>query len=836
VPTIRAQLAIPRYAARIAAELHEETEGVELARGALERLVRGERKNLEEAARRLGVGLDELVDWACRLAMMIELRGETSATIEEIAALSGPASKDSGTTCEELVGAALLQDLPDRARFSAQISQEALCAEAILRSADPLRVLEAVAEAEVDGRQVLRDDIEHTLDLVYEGADEALRESLRELDELRWARTQGAGDPATVAEAIDVIRRWHRDRRLWIRHRGDNQLRGPGEALKALHRMEPSALEACRAELYEECRSEERTIRGNVIELLTLMAADDQSETILRGLIADPDDVVRRHAAHAIEDFGLVGLNEELRAAWEGEHDELALEAIGLALGALAGEEELRDSIPLLHRKPKGWQRISYRILERVSLPSLADLLGSGSLGPDDAKEVLDKRFGKDEPLSAAEAGALGRILLGGDWRLGQKYQAQIAAVAAEHPHEILDGASAAAGEETGFLELLWASDIDRDLLESHADGPLAEPIERLLERAAWRKEADLADVGPPEPPIKERRTEDDLATLLARGEIGEDKVPPDRWLSKLPGEPEEVKERLLAFAEAWYPDDPGTAVRHEGARTIVTNGFRGAIGVWTALDHPIAPERWLQILGTGMAYSAASISDWMSPQWEDGWSEAAAERIRDLDDPRDVALAAEAIPRWSAGLCDLFAEKACRLEDDSLSFSVVGHLRDLADLDRLRAIAAGECEGSIRERAMDALAHLGDVAAQRQLLEELLGRAEREPGTLRHHEPGWLSSVSSPDLVDLLGEILRETHHCEDASIFRRIVEAGIRNIGDESCLRLYDRLIADPDLEGGQFYWYQREALERSLARQAVLARLAEKGPLGVVFNASR
>jgi hypothetical protein len=202
--------------------------------------------------------------------------------------------------------------------------------------------------------------------------------------------------------------------------------------------------------------------------------------------------------------------------------------------------------------------------------------------------------------------------------------------------------------------------------------------------------------------------------------------------------------------------------------------------------------------------------------------------RIRDLEDPRDVALAAEAIPRWSDELRDLFVEKTRRLEDDSLSFTIVGCLRDLADLDRLRAIAAGGCKSAIRKRAKDALAHLGDVAAQRQMLEEILERAEREPGSLRHHEPGWLSSINSPDLVDLLGEILRATHRNEDAAIFRRIVEAGIRSIGNESCLRLYDRLIADPDLEGGQFYWYQREALERSLARQAVMVRLEAKGPL--------
>jgi hypothetical protein len=150
-PTIGAQLAIPRYAARVATELREETEGVPLARGALERLVRGERRNLEESAQRLGIELPAMVSWARRLAAMIELRGETSAKIEEIAMLPGPGDNTSEAACQELVQVALLRDLPDRARFSVQVGQEALCADAILASADPLEALARLAIAEVDG-------------------------------------------------------------------------------------------------------------------------------------------------------------------------------------------------------------------------------------------------------------------------------------------------------------------------------------------------------------------------------------------------------------------------------------------------------------------------------------------------------------------------------------------------------------------------------------------------------------------------------------------------------------------------------------------------------------
>ncbi|MGN6587397.1 MAG: SIR2 family protein [Solirubrobacterales bacterium] len=831
VPTIRSQLAIPRYATRIAQELHEETEdGVELSRGALQRLVRGERKNLEVAAQRLGVELNELMNWAGRLAVMIELRGENSASVDEIAALSGPEGRDSRAACEELIQAALLQDLPDRARFSAQASQEALCAEAILRSEDPLAVLREVCLAEIDGRLVFRDDIEHTIDLVFEGAAEQMRSQLRELDEMRWARTQGPGDPSLLAEAIDVIWGWHREKRLWIPYRGDNQLRGPGEALKTLHLEAPEVLEARREKLNAECRSEERTIRGNAIEMLTLLPADEETEPILRKLIADPDDVVRRHAAHAIEHFGLSGLTDDLWTAWEGEQDELALEAIGLALGALCKDHELRDAISLLREKAKGWQRISYRFLQRIDLSDLAALLASGSVGLDDAKEVLNERLETDTPFSGGEVEALGRILIAGGYQLHRQSE-RIVAIVTEHPEEALTGAQAAAGEETGLLDLLWASDLDPDLLARYAEGPLAEPIERLLERIAWRDQAAVVDQMPEAAPEEEKP--EDLATLLAEGDVNAEGVPADPWLWKLPKEPKEVQEAFLGFAEGWYPENPEEGMTRRDGGITVNNGFRGAVMTWAALNQPLTPERWLDTFGSGIASFDRRISEWLAQEWREDYSAAARDRIARLEHPTDLAVAAKSIPSWDAEICGLFAEKACQIDEESLSATVLERLRENGSLERLREMV--ERSGEIRDLALHELAISDDLPAQRELLEQILETVEAQPNAYEHaRNLGWITVVTSSELVGPLGAILRATHHCEDASMFRRIIEAGIRSIGHESCLRLYDCLIADTDLEGGQFYWYQRETLARSLARQEVLARFEEpQGPVETVFE---
>lgn len=828
VPTIRSQLAIPRYAARIAAELQEETEGIQISRGALERLVRGERTNLVHAAQRLGVDIDRLLDWARRLAVMIESRGENNATLEEIARLPGPEGKDPGATCEELIQAALLQDLPDRARFSAQVSQEALCAEAILRSADPLAALRRFAMAEIGGEPTFRDDIEHTLDLVYEGADASLRKDLREIDELRWARTQTEMDPEAVAEAIRVIWHWHRERRLWIPYRGDNQLRGPGEALKALHQMAPEILESHRAELRLECRDEERTIRGNAIEMLTMLPADAETEPLLRDLIADTDDVVRRAAAHAIEAFGLTGLIDALRSAWEDEHDELALEAIGLAITTLCTDEDLLTSIPALRRNPEGWPRIAFKVVEHIDLSDLPALLASNSLGPEEAGKVLDSRLEDPAPFTSAEAKALGAILLSGDWRIHQSYDGPLERIIADFPREILEGAEATAGPATGVINLLWASTIDRDIRASFSAGPLGDPLEGLEERMAWQAGQIAATSGPTARPPDRRRKPENLAALLQEGAATEDRVPADYWLMRLAGEPGEVQDRFLALAEAWYPGDLDPAGGLDREPEAVTHGFRGAVVTWAALDHPVGESRWLEIL-RGRPHFSGSISTWMSDQWRDGLSGPSATYVRGLEDPADVVLAAESIPDWSTELRALLTSKVCALKDDRLSATVVDRLSDLGDAEHLHMIAEDGCHSSARQPAKEALAHLGDVPSQRQLLELMLDEAKDDPGPVDRRSPEWFGALDSPTLVDLLGELLRIAHSGDDPSSFRRGVEGAIRQIGDPSCLRLYDRLIVDPDLDGGQFYWYQREAVARQMARRSVLERMTEVWPPG-------
>jgi hypothetical protein len=82
------------------------------------------------------------------LAISLELRGRSAASIDELATVPGP---DSAVEVRRaLIQAALLADVPGSAEFPAKTLQEGLTADAILRCPDPVGVLREVAIVDVD--------------------------------------------------------------------------------------------------------------------------------------------------------------------------------------------------------------------------------------------------------------------------------------------------------------------------------------------------------------------------------------------------------------------------------------------------------------------------------------------------------------------------------------------------------------------------------------------------------------------------------------------------------------------------------------------------------------
>jgi hypothetical protein len=113
--------------------------------------------------------------------------------------------------------------------------QEALAADAVLSMNDPLQALKDSCTTTLAGEAVFRDDLDHMIDLFYEGAPSELRPALRELDPLRWARTARADAPgAELEEALDALWELYLERRLWL---DTNQRREVRDARSAVERL-----------------------------------------------------------------------------------------------------------------------------------------------------------------------------------------------------------------------------------------------------------------------------------------------------------------------------------------------------------------------------------------------------------------------------------------------------------------------------------------------------------------------------------------------------------------------------------------------------------------------
>ena len=193
----------------------------------------------------LGYSADQLYRWLRLLALSLELRGRVNASVAELAAIPGPEELRTAQARERLVERALLQDIPAVAALQTNAVQEALAADGLLHTRDPVEALKEATVTTLAGRPCSVPDLDHMIDLFYEGAPAELRDALRELDELRWARTTRADAPtAKLEQALDALWELYVERRVWL---DTNQGREVRDARSAVARL-ISALEDVGAE------------------------------------------------------------------------------------------------------------------------------------------------------------------------------------------------------------------------------------------------------------------------------------------------------------------------------------------------------------------------------------------------------------------------------------------------------------------------------------------------------------------------------------------------------------------------------------------------------------
>lgn len=264
----------------------------------------------------------------------------------------------------------------------------------------------------------------NVLELLLPAADDQWREEVEAYDPCLVARVTGSkatGDQR--ARAVEVLWSTYLDRRVWLERRASvGNGSSDGDALVRLVAIEvpPGFDDTLRA----ATTAEERTVRGNAMELVPHVLPADEALEMLTRAVRDEDAVVRRRAAAA--GWAMAALHPDLLSdnllmatyvdamadqAVHVDTDEMAAETlIGVAID-LAPESRAVE----IAMAPTGklHRRAMTCLARRVNRSRLLEMIRSAQTVDDELLSELleDRRLGRREPWSSSDVAALARLV-----------------------------------------------------------------------------------------------------------------------------------------------------------------------------------------------------------------------------------------------------------------------------------------------------------------------------------------------------------------------------------------------------------------------------------------
>ena len=829
-PRVGELIAVPLYAALIGERLAREEE---LPSTAL-RLITDVAVHdaLAREAELAGLTRSAVYRFLKTLATAMELRALNQAPADELIALPAPEALARERVRERLIQQSLLRDVEGIAEFQAVSVQEALAAEAILETTDPVETLRRVALVEVAGQQVLRPDIDHTLDLLFESAPAELRARLREIDELRWARTQ----PTTVsdAEAEETLRfiwSFFTDLRIWVDSDRGRELRDARAAVERLAKTHPAGIGAMRDELGAALRSDEETTRGNAVFFLDQLENDPERADWLRPRLADNNQVVRRWAAESVRRHNVVELRDTLTEAYLADREESAAGTLGVALLSITPAEESVATARILIKNPLGWSRMTYYV-KQLPPADIVSILQEGDLYRYEDEHLLTDTL-EETPVEAWDEDAvenLVALVVSQAARSAVRSRAghRIAELAHRHPEAAFRGAARGASDETMWIDVFFLEGLSRELLEAACEGHLAEPIQTLLDRLDYQAQH------PPEPEpaeevrhLEREREEPRLADWIERGEIHSERCvtvngPLERLVLQVDDLPTDQRELLTTYARAWWPEQPlRDAVKTNGREGTRPACFEAALAFHAALDLDLDEERWLDIYESNGLWFERSAAKWLARHYPGpSVADRVVTHIQGLTDAFLVQIALDALPEISAEVAGAAAQALAGMNDDS-SY-VLDRFRLADQLDALRHIEGNAANETTRKAARRELAAAGDLEAQRAEL-ACMRAAIADGADLRYSAQEWLNAASADLLPDIEETFVVVAHRVAPSEWdIGRAFASVLERLADERGVEIYTQLMADPDAVGGSFYWHQRDTLTGVIAQRKKLAEL--------------
>jgi hypothetical protein len=834
VQTVTDLVAVPQYAALIGERLAQEPLEPIPVTGFGLMIEVGVKDAVRREAENLGYSQAQLYRWLRLVALSLELRGRLTATIEELSEIPGPEELRTAEARERLVERALLQDIPNVAALQTNAVQEALAADALLHMDQPVEALGEAAVTTLAGHPVFRADLDHMIDLFYEGAPSEIRPALRDLDTLRWARTARADAPAAEREeALDTLWNVYVERRVWLDTNQGREVRDARSAVRRLIAAIGDVGDERRTRWLDGLQSAEPTTRANATFFLSQLGFDEHTRDWLEPLLRDDNSVVRRHAVAAalgVEEAGQT-LLPALRDTYPEEHDELTAEAIGDAIFELTAPEERIEALNLLVTNPLGWGRISYLVTDLELDDALAVFERIGIRDDSDERylsEIAIKRSAED--WTDVQVQTLVKVLLQSQRVYYREFRERdlLEELARAHPDAAISAVQAEAPDDVNWNDLSFLQRIPRERLAAAAEGRLQSPLTTLLEILALREGQGDAPQTPERPPAPQPPT---LAKIIEDGSLegrARARIPRPllesytRQVDEL--SPEQREQLAESVARLWPDEGLREVVRVEGNSGTAPAALEAALAFSTALDLPLDTDRWFEIFETRSVFFWWPSTEWLSRHGEGVDEARAVTAFESLETEFQVRQALSSLHSVSDAAADAAALALIRINSVDSIFTL-HEFRERGQLDALRRIEADAQEPEIRRAAQRELAAAGDLEAQRRELRQMRDDLAANPRAYAQEGFAW-AEAAQPETIQELELLLQQIVEAgaDFGGGLERSLQQAFAATRNERAIAAYDAVIEDAGIAASGFFRYRRDELARRLSRDDALARLPE------------
>lgn len=836
-------ITIPIYAAAAVSRVYA---GTALPRTALELIC-------DLADRQLGTDTRIQADpasvqvWLDRLALVMQICGVSEVTVGELASTALHTDlvdlEPTRETAVELASRALLRDSAGIIRFPANVMKEARAARALLTAGKQgLEILRQHVLIELDVKDADGQPVRavhpawvNVLELLLPAADPGWREVIEPYDPSLVARATGtAASSEQHAWAIMTLWSTYAARRVWLERVSSlGNGSSDGDALVRLvsHKRPAGFEETVRAATV----ADERTLRGNAVELVPYVFAQDEALQMLTATVRDADEVVRRRAAAAGWTMAalhgeqlrsnalLADYVETLAEQAASDVDKMAAETLVDVAVDLASEERAVDIA--LSSSGRHRRHAVMSLARRVPRSKLLELLRSAESIDGDLLEQLieDRRLGGREPWASADIAELAHIVAerhdDSYWHhdamevlVSQPVVALVAML--EHP----------LGEEIGYdvgrrlVIALNDSQIEAlfDSLTSRTLAPLG-ALDVALDSTAWDTETVEVATALLSSSLAGRRRPPTVHSTVhsARSNSQRRSGKADAYSDKPEGDLSD-DDVLFVFA------DEGVARAFDPNRRTTSQSTWLALSAGADREVGLDSNQTAQLFRFLLDWSDTALEKWLASQWSDTARDRVTALLPELE-PSQAMRWAELMPGpWTPEVVEIVVRAiAVSGERKGRKATLAIIVGERAGEQKVREELARH-EGTVWADIV--LLRLGDCAAEARMI----AREAAAPGGVRRHpdalDEEWVSSLRCPDstqaLTGLVKSALQAGVGTHELGPLCRALD---RCAGLES-LAIWDQLSADPDIPASSFLYYER--------RVALAQQLEQHSP-GVALN---